>query len=176
MKKRQRPAFSSTSLGTGPSTRFGAECARAGGGCRPLAGAVADHRRHRVYAGSLDGNALLDDQRAIVANRQIQSLSDALSPPRDTPVAGRPLVNPAFAINYATSGLDAAGFRVVNVALHIAAAPPPFGLVRRTIVARPIRLRTAICRRPPSAHCPRRYGWCTRCRPRRSSICRSAPS
>ena len=47
---------------------------------------------------------LYDDQTAIVKNAQIRTLSPLavpLSPPRDTPVAGRPLVNLSLAANYA---------------------------------------------------------------------------
>jgi hypothetical protein len=52
---------------------------------------------------------LLDDQLSIVGNEQIRHLSRlaaVLSPQRATPVAGRPLVNLSFALNYAIGGLD----------------------------------------------------------------------
>jgi len=68
-----------------------------------VAGALA-------YATSLSNPFLYDDQTAIVKNPQIRTLSPLsvpLTPPRDTPVAGRPLVNLSLAANYAFGGLDA---------------------------------------------------------------------
>ena len=58
-----------------------------------------------------------------------------LTPPTETSVARRPLVNLSFAINYAMGGLNVAGYRVVNLALHLACALLIFGLVRRTLDA-----------------------------------------
>ena len=55
-------------------------------------------------------------------NAQIRTLSPfsvPLTPPRDTPVAGRPLVNLSLAVNYAIGGLDVTGYHVANLALHL---------------------------------------------------------
>jgi hypothetical protein len=93
-----------------------------------------------LYARSLPAPFLPDDERSITENRQIRTLSPLsvpLSPPRDTPVAGRPLVNLTFAANYAVGGLDPRGYRAVNIALHIGAAMLLFGLVRRSVLLRP---------------------------------------
>ena len=49
-----------------------------------------------VYANGLGGPFVYDDFTAIVSNDQIRRLSplsEPLSPPRETPVAGRPLIN-----------------------------------------------------------------------------------
>ena len=89
-----------------------------------------------VYANSLGGPFVIDDENAIVTNlriRQLSPLSVPLSPPRETPVAGRPLVNLSFALNYAVSGLDVRGFRATNLAIHILVALVLFGVVRRTL-------------------------------------------
>jgi protein O-mannosyl-transferase len=89
-----------------------------------------------VYANSLSSPFLFDDVNSIVTNTQIRRLwplSVPLSPPRDTPVAGRPLVNLSFAINYAAGGLDPWGYHVGNVLIHVMAALVLFGLVRRTL-------------------------------------------
>ncbi|NOT43932.1 MAG: hypothetical protein HOP14_04935, partial [Acidobacteria bacterium] len=89
-----------------------------------------------AYAATLDAPFLFDDEPSVVNNAQIRALwplTDALSPPRDTPVAGRPLVNLTFAINYAVGRLDVTGYRLVNVAIHVLAALVLFGLVRRTL-------------------------------------------
>ena len=86
-----------------------------------------------VYANSLPGIFTFDDEVAVVENTSIRELTSALTPPeRGEPVAGRPLVNFTFAINYAIHGLDAGGYHVANIALHIVCGLLLFGLVRRT--------------------------------------------
>lgn len=96
-----------------------------------LAGALA-------YANSVSGVLTFDDDASIVENRSIRQLwplTGALSPPeRGEPVAGRPLVNLSFAVNYALHGLDVRGYHVVNVSLHVICALLIFGLVRRTLL------------------------------------------
>ena len=89
-----------------------------------------------VYGNSLSGPLLFDDETSILRNTQIRQLSPLsvpLRPPADTPVAGRPLVNLTFALNYAFGGLDVTGYHVVNVALHLLAALVLYGIVRRTL-------------------------------------------
>ena len=89
-----------------------------------------------VYANSLTGAFLFDDFGAIVRNPQIQhlwQLSAVLRPPADSPVAGRPMANLSFAVNYALNGLDVAGYHVVNIALHVVCAWLIFAIVRLTI-------------------------------------------
>jgi len=84
----------------------------------------------------LSGPLLFDDETSILNNTQIRRLSPIsvpLSPPADTPVAGRPLVNLTFALNYARGGLDVTGYHVVNVALHLLSALLLYGLVRRAL-------------------------------------------
>ena len=57
-----------------------------------------------AYANSFAGVFVLDDVRAIVRNPTIRGeapLSTALAPPTGTTVAGRPLANLSFALNYA---------------------------------------------------------------------------
>ena len=88
------------------------------------------------YANSLQGPFVIDDQAAIVQNEQIRVLSrlgDVLLPESESPVAGRPLVNLSFALNYAAGGLDVRGYHAVNIALHLACALLAFGLIRRTL-------------------------------------------
>ena len=92
-----------------------------------------------AYATSLNGPFLYDDQTAILKNATIKSLSPLtvpLSPPRDTPVAGRPLVNLTLAVNYAIGGLDVTSYHVTNVVLHVLVALAFFGVVRRTLLQR----------------------------------------
>ena len=99
-----------------------------------IAGALA-------YANALSGPFVLDDQDTIVMNEQIRQLSPAvvLFPALELPVAGRPVVNVAFALNYAIGGFNVVGYHVVNVAIHIAGALLLFGVVRRTLVLPSLR-------------------------------------
>lgn len=89
-----------------------------------------------TYSNSLSGPFLFDDERSIVENQQIRRLWpvwDALRPPRETPVAGRPLVNLSFAVNYAAGGLAVRGYHLFNVTVHLLCALVLFGIVRRTL-------------------------------------------
>src|SRR3989441_333795 len=89
-----------------------------------------------AYSNSLSGPFVYDDELSIVENRYIRQLSSptrVLFPERELPVAGRPLVNVSFAINYAMGGLEVRGYHIWNVATHILCALLLFGVVRRTL-------------------------------------------
>jgi len=89
-----------------------------------------------VYANSIGGPFVLDDQASVVQNpdiRDLGRLDRVLSPRPDSPVAGRPLASLSFAIDYAMGGLDVTGYHVVNMAWHVACAWLLFGIVRRTL-------------------------------------------
>jgi protein O-mannosyl-transferase len=92
-----------------------------------------------AYANSLSGPFVFDDPSSIVNNAHIQHLwplTDALSPPNEgEPVAGRPLVNLSFAINYAIGNLSVRGYHVGNLAIHICCTLLLFGLIRRALLA-----------------------------------------
>jgi hypothetical protein len=78
-----------------------------------VAGALA-------YSNSVSGPFIFDDLLSVVGNPQIREwsrLSAVLSPERESPVAGRPLVNLSLAINYALGGLDPFGYHIINIAL-----------------------------------------------------------
>lgn len=86
-----------------------------------------------------------DDDTAIVTNDSIRgSLWTALTPPLERPVSGRPIVNLSFAINYALGGLDATGYHVWNLIVHIACALLLFGIVRRTLQGHPRESRARL--------------------------------
>jgi tetratricopeptide (TPR) repeat protein len=90
-----------------------------------------------VYWNGLSSPFLFDDRNSIVENSRIRTLwplSIPLSPPRDTPVAGRPVVNLSFALNYAIGGLEVGGYHLFNLAVHLLAALTVFGVVRRTLL------------------------------------------
>jgi Flp pilus assembly protein TadD len=89
-----------------------------------------------TYANSLNGAFILDDQSTIVDNRQIRewwSPSSVLVPEPNTAIAGRPVVNLSFAVNYALGGIDVRGYHAVNIAIHILCGLLTFGVIRRTL-------------------------------------------
>jgi tetratricopeptide (TPR) repeat protein len=89
-----------------------------------------------VYLNSLSAPFIFDDQTSILDNSQIRRLwplTEPLSPRRETPVAGRPVVNLTLAVNYAVGGLDVRGYRLTNLAIHLLAALTLFGVVHRTL-------------------------------------------
>ena len=117
---------------------------RSGGPSRLLWAALLILAGTLTYWNSLSGPFLFDDQRSIVENQQIRRLWplwDVLRPPRETPVAGRPLVNLSFAVNYAVGGLAVGGYHLFNVTVHVFCALVLFGIVRRTLESRTLRVR-----------------------------------
>lgn len=89
-----------------------------------------------AYSNSFRGPFVIDDQASVVQNpdiRELTRLDRVLAPRRDSPVAGRGLVNLSFAIDYALGGLNVTGYHVTNLAWHIACAWLLFGVVRRTL-------------------------------------------
>ncbi|HEY2905658.1 MAG TPA: hypothetical protein VGJ29_07135, partial [Vicinamibacterales bacterium] len=99
-----------------------------------------------TYANSLSGPMLFDDASAILNNPQIRHLwpfVEVFNPPRDSVLAGRPIVNLSFAINYAIGGLSVGGYHLVNVTLHILSALVLFGIIRNTLRTSKLRDRFA---------------------------------
>jgi tetratricopeptide (TPR) repeat protein len=98
-----------------------------------------------AYSSSFHTALVFDDLPAIVENPTIRRgwpISTALSPPNNTTVAGRPLVNLSLAANYAWGGTDPWGYHLVNLAIHLAAALVLFDLVRRTPLCGPVDPQT----------------------------------
>ena len=88
-----------------------------------------------AYANSLRGPFIFDDRRTVLDNptiRELWPIGAVLHPPRQTPVAGRPIPNLSFAINYAAGGLDVAGYHIWNIGVHILAALVLLGILRTT--------------------------------------------
>lgn len=88
------------------------------------------------YLNSFNGVFLFDDQSAIVDNMSIRRLGNIaaiFSPPPDTSVSGRPIVNASFALNFALGGLDPWGYHAINLLIHLGAAWLLFGIVRRAL-------------------------------------------
>jgi hypothetical protein len=99
-----------------------------------------------AYADSLRVPFLLDDAWNIVRNPSLRHLSQLgviLSPPGNLGVAGRPLYNLSFALNYAAGGPAVLGYHLVNLLIHLLAALTLFGVVRRTL-PRPMAAGTPV--------------------------------
>ena len=73
-----------------------------------------------AYSNALQNPFLFDDAFSIKDNPTIRSLSPdvALWAPWENPLAGRPIANYSFAINYAIGKQNPVGYRVVNLVLH----------------------------------------------------------
>lgn len=101
-----------------------------------------------AFGPAFDAPFDFDDREAIVENASIRSLGASLFPgaPRGSPVAGRPVVNLSFALNYATNRAlgvaqtpESEGraqtvvYHATNMLLHVAAALLLLAIVRRTV-------------------------------------------
>ncbi len=89
-----------------------------------------------AYANSLPGAFVFDDLESIPENpsiRNIERLDSVLSPPHQSTVAGRPVLNFSLAINYAVDGLRVQGYHIMNIGIHLLAALALFGILRRTL-------------------------------------------
>jgi protein O-mannosyl-transferase len=77
-----------------------------------------------TYLNSLSNPLVLDDIGTISDNPSIESLTSpgVLMPPAELNMAGRPVVNLTLAINYALGETDPRGYRLVNLAIHVACA------------------------------------------------------
>jgi tetratricopeptide (TPR) repeat protein len=95
-----------------------------------------------VYGPSLRAPFIFDDVESVLENPSIVRLwplgdtggqPGPLSRFRGSAVAGRPLVNYSLALNYHFGELDPAGYRAVNICLHILSALLLFLIVRRML-------------------------------------------
>ena len=96
-----------------------------------------------VYSNSFAGALIGDDDAAIAKNESIRAIGTALAPPADTTVAGRPVANLTFAINYAIAGgtRNLWSYHAVNLVVHVLAGTLLFGVVRRTLLSPALRAR-----------------------------------
>ncbi len=115
-----------------------------------------------AYANSFAGVFVFDDEPAIAENvhiRSLRPLSAAMSAPRDSTLAGRPIASLTFALNYALAPADVRdaltparggspdrrflenvrGYHAVNLAIHLVAGVALFGVVRRTLLTARLR-------------------------------------
>jgi len=80
-----------------------------------------------AYSNSLDAAFVFDDITRLLRNPEVRSISSAIR-------SWRPVLMLSFALNYVAWGHDPAGYRIVNVAIHILGALCLFGIVRRTLL------------------------------------------
>lgn len=112
-----------------------------------------------AYSNSFRGVFVLDDVTAIAQNPSIRTLwplTSIMNPPKNTALAGRPVANLTFALNYALAPVDVRdvffdeprdprgtqrlqrnvrGYHALNLGLHLLAALTLFGIVKRTLSA-----------------------------------------
>ena len=89
-----------------------------------------------AYSNSFHAPFIFDDAPVIEENLSIRSLWPpwgVLRPAWGNILAGRPLFNLTLAANFALDGLNATGYHVVNLLIHVAAALLLFGVIRRTL-------------------------------------------
>jgi tetratricopeptide (TPR) repeat protein len=75
------------------------------------------------------------DDRNIVENpsiRNLASLVQAFTPPPETGISGRPVINFTLALNYAISGMNPWSYHLLNLLIHLSSSLCLFGILRRT--------------------------------------------
>ncbi len=86
-----------------------------------------------AYANSFSGQFVFDDDKWIVGNHSIQEFSTEWLRDR------RPVVSLSLAVNYAIGQENPVGYHIVNLIVHLLAALTLFGIVRRTLLSKPLR-------------------------------------
>jgi tetratricopeptide (TPR) repeat protein len=114
-----------------PAPAAGADWAGWAAGAVLAAAAVAAYRH--TFAVPFQ----FDDRFAIAENPSIRHWATALSPPLNTTVSARPVLNASFAVNYAVGGLGVRSYHLLNLVIHLFAGLTLFGIVRRTVALRP---------------------------------------
>ena len=107
-----------------------------------------------IYARAANYPLIYDDFIALKQNasiRQLWPISEPLTPPQDSPLSVRPLVNLSMAVNYSLGDLDPRGYRVVNLLLHVVTSLLLYGVliaaslsVARKKLYSPVRWRGAM--------------------------------
>ena len=121
-----------------------------------------------VFANSLPGQFIYDDEETIVGNPYVRTLwpvTAAMHAPAQSAAAGRPLISLSLALNYALGGLAPAGYHAFNLVVHLTAALLLFGIVRRVLRGNEYRRASATEPTRGRSVSPS-SGSCTRCRRR----------
>jgi len=105
-----------------------------------------------AWSNTLHAPFVLDDHSSVVNNASIREFTTFawLRPPATggETVSGRPILNLTFALNYALGGTDVAGYRVLNVLLHVVVGLLLYGAMRMTIERVVARINGEECVRP----------------------------
>jgi Flp pilus assembly protein TadD len=90
-----------------------------------------------IYSGTLEGPFLLDDGSNIKNNPAIRmirlSWSDLKEAATESPLTNRPLAYISFALNYYFHGYRTAGFRLVNILIHMSTGAFLFLFIKATL-------------------------------------------
>jgi tetratricopeptide (TPR) repeat protein len=96
-----------------------------------------------VYGGAVGAPFVFDDGGSVNDNSSIKNLwplvgdeehPGPLTPPKDIPTSGRPLVNLSLALNYRFGQLNPAGYRLFNLVAHLLSALLLMAIVRRILL------------------------------------------
>jgi len=99
-----------------------------------------------AYANSFSGPFIFDDEAGILENpriRHLWPLTDVVSAPPKTTVAGRPIASLSLAVNYAISGYSVWSYHVLNLIIHIFAGLTLYGIIRRILLSERLKNRFA---------------------------------
>jgi tetratricopeptide (TPR) repeat protein len=88
-----------------------------------------------AYCRTFSVPLIFDDLPSISDNTTIRHFGTALSPPADSTVGGRPVLNLSFAVNYAISGDNVWSYHALNLGFHVLAGLTLFGILRRSLGA-----------------------------------------
>lgn len=83
------------------------------------------------YGNSLSGPLVLDDSSTIANNPTRSNWSQALHPPTNSALGGRPFANLTFVLNRALGGAGVESYHAGNLLIHLGAALAFFGICRR---------------------------------------------
>src|SRR5580698_9629283 len=72
-----------------------------------------------VYHNSFTGSFITEDHIAITDNPSIRQWGNALFPPSNSTVGGRPLLNLTFSLNYFLGGMNPWGYHAFNLLVHM---------------------------------------------------------
>ena len=102
-----------------------------------------------AYSNSFSGEFIYDDDFVIGENLTIlhlwpfdtQSNAAGLNNAAAHVFFSRPITNWTFALNYALGGLNPFGYHVFNVLIHLSSSLLVFGIIRRTLLSKPLKER-----------------------------------
>lgn len=99
-----------------------------------------------AYSNSFTGPFIYDDLAVVIDNPTIRSPSlqnnqVGLNNAAAHVAFSRPVTNWTFAFNYALGGLNPFGYHIFNVLIHLCSSLFVFGIIRRTLLSKPLKER-----------------------------------